>query len=187
MNKQEQKPIGAIEAVKNQLKQNRQGIPERLGTYDTNWNTPLSKGEEEQYLKYKKALGDRGDDTYYDLRGYWLKYGRNEDLKNPQAHFTDEFKKPSYATFSKDSYYHNSINPDGTLNVGGEWIGDEEFIPSAEMWGNPQKKKSLLEHQGREEVEKIYTGKGFKITPPSSEPIGAIDRAQMMMRQYGIK
>jgi hypothetical protein len=184
---EDKKPQGAVEAVKNQLKQDRQGIPERLGTHETNWNTPLSKSEEKQYLKYQKALGDRGDDTYYDLRGYWLKYGRNEDLKNPEVHFTDEFKKPTYATFSKDSYYHNSMNPDGTLNVGGEWMGDEEFIPSQEMWGDPQKKKALIKHQGREEEEKISTGKGFKITPPSSEPMGAIDRVQMMMKEYGIK
>ena len=184
---EEEKPIGAIEAVKNQLKQDRQDRPERLGTHETNWNTPLTKAEEREYLKYQKALGDRGDDTHYDLRGYWLKYGRHEDLKIPEAHFTDEFKKPTYATFSKDSYYHNSMNHDGSLNVGGEWIGDDKFIPSAEMWGNPQKKKALLEHQGREEMEKISSGKGFNIIEPKSQPISAIDHVQMMMKQYGIK
>jgi len=173
-------PKGMLDVVKEKLTQ------ERLGSYETDWNTPLSQAEEAQYQKYKKALGDRGDDTYYDLRGYWLKYGKEEDIKKPEAHFTDEFKKPTYATFSKDSKYHNSINPDGSMNVGGEWVGDSKFIPSPEMWGDENKKKSLLQHQKNESMDSISTGKGFEIQEPTGYPTSAVDHVKQAMKAYGI-
>jgi len=177
-----EKPMGALDAVKKQLLNNR---PARLGTHETNWNTLLNEEDEMKYQQYKKSLGERGDDTHYDLRGYWLKYGKHENLKNPEAHFTDEFKKPSYATFSKDSYYHNSINPDGSMNIGGEWVGDNKFIPSQEMWDNEYKKNALFQHQAREQKESISTGKGFIIEPPSNEPINVINYTKDLMKNLG--
>lgn len=113
-----------------------------LGSYKNGYNTPLSKADEERYQTYRLSLGDRGDDTDYDLRGYFMKYGQNED--GHDGHFTDEFKKPSHPTFSEESQYHlTPANDNGDLNKGGKWVNGKDYLPHDDVLSDPDKLKAL--------------------------------------------
>jgi hypothetical protein len=111
-----------------------------------NFDTPLSKKEEKQYQSYKKALKDRGNEIDYDLRGYWKEEGRFIPVKSAldESHFTDKWKKPNHPGFSNESVYHNSINKDGTVNIGGQWLvgpdGRDTYVPPAKRYMDPQER-----------------------------------------------
>jgi hypothetical protein len=115
----------------------------------SDFNTKLSNEDERMYEAYKKSLGEQGTEHDYDLRGYWKKYGRFEGEHELGSHFTDEFKKPNHPTFSTGSIYHGSQNPNGTVNIGGEWLtnpdGKDVFAPPNWRYSDPVN-RSLLQY-----------------------------------------
>ena len=130
--------------------------PMRKGDYSTDYNTVLSPDEQVEYNKYKSSLGERGNDSDYDLQGYWLKYGRNEQPKVEGTHFTDEFKKPNHKTFSDQSIYDKQKDKDGNEIKGGKWYGDTSYLPPASVLSDPARMRELQEYmQGPAEKGKV--------------------------------
>lgn len=64
----------------------------------------------------------------YDLRGHWNEIG----WANPkdEGHYHDRYKKPNHPTFSTESIYHNTPNPDWRDDKkvwqGGTWAKNDE-------------------------------------------------------------
>ena len=88
------------------------------------YNTKLSKAEEEKFQTWAEENGRAADLENYDLRGWWKQNGKQDS----RGHFTDEFKKPNHPTFSDESKY-NGV--DGFK--GGAWgkAGEKDtFTPS---------------------------------------------------------
>jgi hypothetical protein len=113
------------------------------------FDTKLTPEQEGDFLKWKSLLGDRGSDADYDLRGWWLKSGMPSD-DAPEGHFSDEFKKPNHPTFSDESVYHGTENPDGTKNLGGKWVGNDKdgwgFAPTPDIVSDSEKLKRLKQY-----------------------------------------
>lgn len=89
------------------------------------YNTRLTRHEENQFQNWYRRVAKHkglnpdpdaaGQD--YDYRGYWKNEDREYILSSdPEAHFSDKYKKPSHSTFSNQSIYSNNITP------GGEWV-----------------------------------------------------------------
>jgi hypothetical protein len=93
------------------------------------YNTRLGP---EEFVKFKRWAEKDPDIRLnlhdYDMQGWWLENYKNNTLDDHQGHFTDKYKKPIHATFSKESKYSNNITE------GGDWIpsGDNfwSFKPS---------------------------------------------------------
>lgn len=101
--------------------------------FKNNFNTQLSPQEESEYQKWAKENGREDDDIDYDMRGAWLSNaGQSEN-----GHYPDDFKKPNHPTFSDQSKYHGSDDPNGGVFVAGKWSvtkdGVDTFEPSKEM------------------------------------------------------
>jgi len=145
--------IREVNRVKGTVENNK---PYRRGDYASNYNTVLTPDEQVEYNKYKAALGERGNDSDYDLQGYWLKYGRNEQPKAEGIHFTDEFKKPNHKTFSDQSIYDKEKDKEGNELKGGKWYGDTAYLPPASVLADPTKMRELQEYmQGPAEKGKV--------------------------------
>ena len=145
--------IREVNRVKGTVENNK---PYRRGDYASNYNTVLTPDEQVEYNKYKAALGERGNDSDYDLQGYWLKYGRNEQPKAEGTHFTDEFKKPNHKTFSDQSIYDKEKDKEGNELKGGKWYGDTAYLPPASVLADPTKMRELQEYmQGPAEKGKV--------------------------------
>jgi hypothetical protein len=118
------------------------------GSHITNYDTPLTEDQEAQYQEYKKSLGKFGDDSIYDLRGFWLEHGHEPHEKG--AHFVDKYKKPNHPSFSDESQYHMSDDGQGGINMGGSWVQKNGeytgFIPPASTLKDPEKMSRLQRH-----------------------------------------
>ena len=124
--------------------------PLARGSYLTNYNTPISTQQQEQYRRYVASLPKPlQNESDYDLQGYWLKYGQHEEPQKLGQHMTDEFKKPNHVTFSNESIYHNEHDGLGAKHQGGKWYdynGTTLYQPSAADLHNPDRIKALQEH-----------------------------------------
>lgn len=105
-----------------------------------NFNTQLSPDEEFRFHEWADDLGKKqgrnalDDLDDYDMRGAF-KAGAAE---SENGHFPDTFKKPNHPTFSTQSQYHDTPDPQhGGTYQGGEWgrTADERdtFKPSQKM------------------------------------------------------
>ena len=93
--------------------------------FSTQYNTPLSPAEEQQFLQWAKQTNRLNDLYDYDMRGAWKAGAAQSD----EGHFPDTFKKPNHPTFSAESKYH-----DPKAMPGGTWTQDAQgrtmFVPS---------------------------------------------------------
>lgn len=119
------------------------------------YNTPLDPGQEfgyGQWLQLQSAMRNRdvGRDNFdYDMRGAYQQAQptpqypstftlpeQGDAAPNPEAHFTDTFKKPNHPTFSDQS-----MNQGRDGQVGGTWAsagGQTYFQPgpaNLQQWG----------------------------------------------------
>lgn len=114
----------------------------------------------ESYKDWKNKIEeykgiDVDNDSTYDYRNFY-----NEDpnrayrmLKDdPEAHFTDRYKKPSHPTFSDESIYSNSNTP------GGHWynIDDKYIYEPSEYTGTPERNAKRREYM-------MNTGEGYAV------------------------
>lgn len=77
------------------------------------YDTGLGAAGEAAYTTWKKSLPENlQNESDYDLRGFYKKYGDN--AVEEEQHLTDEFKKPNHPTFSKESKYYKK----------GMWAGE---------------------------------------------------------------
>lgn len=90
--------------------------------------TQLTPGQESAYQQYKASLGDFGDDSAYDLRGYWKEEGfkgLSNSGKNG-VHFPDKWKLPNQdeqGALSDESIYASKFSRQGQ----GYWGDNDEF------------------------------------------------------------
>jgi hypothetical protein len=97
------------------------------GTKATNFNTPLTPAEEQQFQDWKRQYAPNDSGMDYDLRGAF-KAGLTPD---PQTgHWPDTFKKPNHPTFSNQSIY--AADEPG---LAGTWDG-EKYIPHQDPLAN---------------------------------------------------
>lgn len=94
------------------------------------YNTKLSKPDEEKFQSWAADNGRTADLENYDMRGWWKQNGKTDAQAqgDDRGHFTDEFKKPNHPTFSDESKYHGVDD-----NKGGTWgtkDGKDTFTPS---------------------------------------------------------
>jgi hypothetical protein len=106
--------------------------------FSDRFNTPLSKKEEAEFLKWAEENNRLEDSRDYDMRGWWKQFG---SLKMEDGqHFPDTYKKPNHPTFSRESIYNGAMVSDGIPIYGGTW-GEDYYQPSATMirfMQNPQ-------------------------------------------------
>jgi hypothetical protein len=134
------------------------------------FNTQLQPMDE---LKYQLWLNmqsqlvgrDLSQDTYdYDMRGYFINGGYNQDLSG--AHLPDTYKKPNHPTFSDQSIYSGVESPLGTL-VGGKWSekdGKTEFTPSKEMLEKTHPIEMLSQYMKEREPDVKLNNRGYQST-----------------------
>lgn len=104
--------------------QSRHPIAEQIDNSRA-YSTALDKTQEAGFQKWKSTLPARlQSENDYDLRGFY-KNNPNWSPDSPDAHMTDEFKKPNHPTFSNESKYYNP----STADMGGKWNGDV-FLPN---------------------------------------------------------
>ena len=88
------------------------------------------------------------DEAAYDVRGYFadprIPLKEKERWAAGKGHAPDLYKKPFHDTFSKDSKWHGTVGPDGTVYEGGDWKrnkkGEEIFVKSD--WQYEEEKKN---------------------------------------------
>jgi len=95
------------------------------GSDQNEYRTPMNPQQEASYQMYRSNLGDQGNDTNYDLRGYWLNnvYMKNNGEHIKGEHFDDMYKKPNHPTFSDESQY--SVG-----KPAGHWVDNHSFRPA---------------------------------------------------------
>lgn len=98
----------------------------------SNYNTKLTPEQELAFTQWVDQISKQSnrnriqDLNNYDLKGYFMN-GGNQDYSG--GHMPDTYKKPNHPTFSDQSIYHNTPNPDGGMYQGGSW-GQDSFSPS---------------------------------------------------------
>jgi len=120
------------------------------GTSASKYNTGLTPSQEVAYQMYKGNLGKQGNDSAYDLRGYWLsnEYNQGDGSHMAGAHFTDTWKKPNHVTFSTGSKYSTPEH------MGGEWTPNGNgwtYEPSQYMEQDKQRMDDLAKYMAGEE------------------------------------
>ena len=86
------------------------------------YETQLTPTQEWQYRLWKKKMAPNDSGADYDLRGAFLKGLQ----PGGDAHWSDEFKKPSHPRFSDQSMY---ANEDNSMQQG-HWFG-QNYAPPA--------------------------------------------------------
>lgn len=100
--------------------------------FTNQFNTTLNPEKEAQFQAWAESQNKLRDLQDYDLRGFFNTQGQVA----ANGHSSDKFKKPNHPTFSDQSIYNNSANPEGGRYVGGTWDqvnGQDRFTPTAEM------------------------------------------------------
>ena len=124
-----------------------------------NYNTNLGAKDEVAFQAWAKNNNRLEDLIDYDLRGAWKQGAQQEN----NGHFPDTYKKPNHPTFSDQSIYHNTANPNGGKFVGGNWFDGEKgtytFTPSREMVERPGYVQFMQEHY----MPKVEPGNTFNM------------------------
>lgn len=142
--------------------------------YLQNFSDPAFNGWAKAFSESRAKAGQEGweDIIYnlnndYDYKGFFdenKKEANDLIYDDPNAHFTDKYKKPNHPTFSIESKYSTPENP------GGHWVGDNYIKPKKYSnggiadgfrWANES--KTL----GYAPVSKDYSGQAdFKTSLP---------------------
>ena len=123
------RPAGKHASAKNRIGVAEQ-IYDRIKRFGGNkqYTTKLNPREEFEFRQWYKKLAEKkrlnpdydAKEHYYDYRGFWKNEDRDAILNNdPNAHFTDKYKKPGHPTFSNESIYSKGNT------IGGNWIQDK--------------------------------------------------------------
>lgn len=129
------------------------------------FNTLLDKKQEKKFKKWfdemkdNKAILDTDDGRDYDYRGAFKAGYEPVKQEDGTYHWTDKYKKPNHATFSKDSQYAKGIwsmyagewSEDGT-----EFLGPQVVYPRAEQEQYLQMLEKPL-HAIPSEKSKLYS------------------------------
>jgi len=94
------------------------------GTFETQYETPLTPIEEKRYQAWKKELAPNDSGFDYDYRGAF----KSGVLPGEDGHWPDTFKKPNHPTFSNESKYAVGEN----AKRAGHWEGDTYVPPKPE-------------------------------------------------------
>ena len=142
-----------------------------------NFNTDLEPENEKRFQAWLKEGKEKygvdlsKDIENYDLRGFWLNGGyEDEAFRQRKGHAPDTFKKPNHPTFSNESIYDSIMDAEGQVYKGGEWIDEETFKPSKKMLQETHTPDWYLPY-----MEKYH--KGLKILIENEElPFGVKSR-----------
>jgi len=139
-----------------------------------NFNTNLTPSEQKKFNDWvDKASKVRGynmheDKLNYDLQGYWKNIGKNSPVG--KGHFVDTYKKPNHPTFSNQSQYSGTPNPQGGIFKGGTWTqsadGQWSYMPSPEMLTHTESLQGLRQYMKQVEPDsKLILPSGYQDIP----------------------
>ncbi len=134
---------------------------------DQQFNTRLDDRDERAYQAWKQHIPNhmRAQEGVYDLRGYYIHYANNPDVRNPDMKKLPEtWKKPNHPEFSKFSIYSDQQTPGGEYRkMKGKDGKDHTFFmpPEALAYEKDLKWKQNQDKHQQSEWDPYSQGSGF--------------------------